>query len=257
MHNENTKGIGIYLIYSIIFHIILIGLIVYLSVRYIPEIQSIGSNVVVSVVSRVPGPPVSVRRVIYHHRHKIIRHIHVVHKVFRVKVRQTVSGKKHVSVKVKQVKRLHSAPTEAVVPAPVPVSIVSSGAYARLKNRVSLNNVYGKMQESLIKGNIHKFQGYVNKIASIIISNFNISLVKYLHYKSIVAFQISESGRIFGVRLVKSSGSGYFDAQSVEAVKLSSPLPPPPNGFMKYVNSENAGEGALIRFNPKEILKMR
>ncbi len=255
MYNENTKGIGIYFIYSVIFHIILIGLIVYLSVRYIPEIQSIGSNVVVSVVNRVPGPPASVRRIIYPHRHKITRHIRVVHKVFRVKVRRAVSGKKHVSVKVKQTKRLHSMPTEVVAPAPIP--IVSSGAYTRLKNRVSLNNIYSRMQESLIRGNIHKFQGYVNKIASTIISNFNISLVKYLHYKSIVAFQISESGRIFGVRLVKSSGSGYFDAQSIEAVKLSSPLPPPPDGFMKYVNSKNAGEGALIRFNPKEILKMR
>ena len=74
MFSENNKGIGVYLIYSAIFHILLIGLIIYLSIRYRPEIQSIGSKVVVSVVSRVPGPLASVKSILYPPRPKAEEH---------------------------------------------------------------------------------------------------------------------------------------------------------------------------------------
>jgi TonB family protein len=258
MFNENDKGIGLYLIYSAIFHIALIGLIIYLSIRYRPEIQSIGSKVVVSVVSKVPGPLASVRSILYPPKPKPAKQAAA--KPVQVKTQKSVpmplvknassmTYPKRVMRKAVSYKRQNNARPNA--------PNLNPDAYAHLQNMVSLNSAYSKLSESLIKGNVHRFQGYVNKIVSIITSNFDISLNKYLNYKSVVAFQISKSGRIYGVRLVKSSGNGYFDSQSVEAVKLSSPLPPPPKGFMSFVNSNNAGEGALINFNPKEILKDR
>ncbi|MHB8904408.1 MAG: TonB family protein, partial [Patescibacteria group bacterium] len=248
------------LIYSAIFHILLIGLIIYLSIRYRPEIQSIGSKVVVSVVSRVPGHLASVRSILYPPKPKTAER--PVSKPVSVKTAKPkpvsiplaakpssmVYPKK---VKQNQIQKRRYAPPHHYVPT------LSSNAYAHLHNMVSLNSAYSKLSESLIRGNVHRFQGYVNKIVSVITSNFDISLNKYLNYKSVVAFQISKSGRIYAVRLVKSSGNGYFDSQSVEAVKLSSPLPPPPAGFMRFVNSNNAGEGVLMNFNPKEILKDR
>jgi TonB family protein len=258
MLSENNKGIGVYLVYSAIFHILLIGLIIYLSIRYRPEIQSIGSKVVVSVVSRVPGPLASVKSILYPPKPKTVER--------RASKPVPVETAKPVSIP------LTKAPSSMVYPKKaaqkqVPVRryapphpytpTLNSNVYAHLHNMVSLNNAYSKLNESLISGNVHRFQGYVNKIVSVITSNFNISLNKYLNYKSVVAFQISKSGRIYAVKLVKSSGNGYFDSQSVEAVKLSSPLPPPPAGFMRFVNSNNAGEGVLMNFNPREILKNR
>ena len=258
MFSENNKGIGVYLVYSAIFHILLIGLIIYLSIRYRPEIQSIGSKVVVSVVSRVPGPLASVKSILYPPKPKTVER--PTNKPVPVKIAKPVSipltkapssmvyPKKAVQ---KQVPVRNSVPTHPYAPT------LNSNVYAHLHNMMSLNNAYSKLNESLIRGNVHRFQGYVNKIVSIITSNFNIPLNKYLNYKSVVAFQISKSGRIYAVRLVKSSGNGYFDSQSVEAVKLSSPMPPPPTGFMRFVNSNNAGEGVLMNFNPREILKNR
>lgn len=272
MFNENNKGIGFYIIYSAIFHIVLIGLIVYLSIRYRPEIQSIGSKVVVSVVSKVPGHLASVRSILYPPKSKAVKRVAA--KPIHTPAPVTAPAPAPVKVKTEKsipmplVKNTSSMVyPKKVARKPVPykkqniarpvVPSLNPNVYAHLQNIVSLNSAYSKMQESLIKGNVHRFQGYVNKIVSIITSNFDISLNKYLNYKSVVAFQISKSGRIYGVRLVKSSGNGYFDSQSIEAVKLSSPLPPPPKGFMSFVNSNNAGEGALINFNPKEILKNR
>ncbi len=263
MFNENNKGLGIYLIYSVIFHILLIGLIVYLSIKYRPEIQSIGSKVVVSIVSRVPGRLASIRSILYPPKPKsapgqVKRQTRVKPEkkpvpVKAVKPLPVIVTKKPSSMvypkKVKPKPQQVSRPSHPYIPA------LNSNVYARLQNRISLNSAYGKLSESLIRGNVHRFQGYVNKIVSVITSNFDISLNKYLNYKSIVAFQISKSGRIYAVRLVKSSGNGYFDSQSVEAVKLSSPLPSPPAGFMRFVNSNNAGAGVLMNFNPKEILK--
>ena len=258
MLSENNKGIGVYLVYSAIFHILLIGLIIYLSIRYRPEIQSIGSKVVVSVVSRVPGPLASVKSILYPPKPKTVER--PASKSVSVETAKSVSipltkapssmvyPKKAVQ---KQVPVSRYAPPHPYVPA------LNSNVYAHLHNMVSLNNAYSKLNESLIRGNVHRFQGYVNKIVSTITSNFNISLNKYLNYKSVVAFQISKSGRIYAIRLVKSSGNGYFDSQSVEAVKLSSPLPPPPTDFMRFINSNNAGEGVLMNFNPREILKDR
>lgn len=255
MFNENKSGIGRYYIYSILFHSALIGLIIYLSIKYKPEIQSIGSKVVVSVVSSVPGPPASVKAIMK--QPKVSRQIASKPAAARKPVQMPITQKpasmvypKRILPKPVPLKR----PVKAAAP---PVPTVNSNVYTSLNNMVSLNNAYSKVQESLIRGNVHKFQGYVNKITSIIMSHFNIPLSRYLRYKSVVAFQISGSGRIYGVRLVKSSGSGYFDSQSLEAVKLSSPLPPPPKGFMSFINSNNAGEGALINFNPKAILKGR
>ena len=258
MFNENHKGIGLYIFYSAIFHILLIGLILYLSIKYRPQIQSIGSKVVVSVVSRVPGPLASVKSILYPPKPKLTEHAPSrpspakTAKPVPVPLVKTPSSmvypKKTVQKKT-PVRRY--APPHPYVPA------LSSSVYANLQNRVSLNNAYGKLNQSLIKGNVHRFQGYVNKIISAIIPNFGISLYHYLNYKSIVAFQISKSGRIYNVRLVKSSGNGYYDSQSVAAVKLSSPLPPPPSGFMSFENGENDGEGVLMIFNPRQILKDR
>ncbi len=260
MFKESDKRIGVYIIYSAIFHIALIGLIIYLSIRYRPQIQSIGSKVVVSVVSRVPGPLASIRSVIYPPKPKPESVTPLPVKSLPAKTQKPVYApvsnkpssmvypKKTVQTPVQNKKRLRQRPY---------VPSLNSNAYAHIQNMARLNSAYGKMQQSLIRGNIHKFRGYVNKIVSVITSNFDISLDKYLNYKSIVAFQISKSGRIYAVRLVKSSGNGYFDSQSVQAVKLSSPLPPPPAGFMRFVNSNNDGRGALIIFNPKEILQDR
>lgn len=262
MFSENYKGIGLYLVYSAIFHILLIGLIIYLSIRYKPEIQSIGSKVVVSVVSRVPGPLASVKSILYPPKppkpktteeHPTVRPVPLkTVKSVSIPLAKSPSS----MVYPKKTVRKQVAPKRYAPPHPY-VPTLNSSVYAHLHNMVSLNNAYSKLNESLIMGNVHRFQGYVNKIVSAITSNFNISLNKYLNYKSVVAFQISKSGRIYAVRLVKSSGNGYFDSQSVEAVKLSSPLPPPPSGFMRFENSNNAGAGVLMIFNPREILKGR
>ncbi len=261
MFNENNKGIGLYIFYSAIFHILLIGLILYLSIKYRPQIQSIGSKVVVSVVSRVPGPLASVKSIIYPPKPKLVEHMPITHsrpspvreaKPVSVPVVKTPSS----MVYPKKTVQKQVTPRRYVPPHPY-VPTLSSSVYANLQNRVSLNNAYGKLNQSLIKGNVHRFQGYVNKIISAIIPNFAISLNHYLNYKSIVAFQISKSGRIYDVRLVQSSGNGYYDSQSVAAVKLSSPLPPPPSGFMSFENDENDGEGVLMIFNPRQILKYR
>ncbi|MHB1697722.1 MAG: TonB family protein [bacterium] len=258
MFNENDKGIGLYLIYSAIFHIALVGLIIYLSIRYRPEIQSIGSKVVVSVVSRVPGPLASVRSILYPPKPKAVKQSAA--KPVPAKTEKSIAMplvKNNSSmIYPKKVMRKAVSPARQNIARPNAPNL-NPDAYAHLQNMVNLNSAYSKLSESLIRGNVHRFQGYVNRIVSIITSNFDISLNKYLNYKSVVAFQISKSGRIYGVRLVKSSGNGYFDSQSVEALKLSSPLPPPPKGFMSFVNSNNSGEGALINFNPKEILKDR
>jgi TonB family protein len=114
--------------------------------------------------------------------------------------------------------------------------------YKDLNNGINFNNDYKQISE----------QNYANKIATIISSNFTVSNSS-LNYKSIVAFQISPRGRIYDVRLIRSSGNGYFDSQSIEAVKLSSPLPPPPKGFMRYINSQNSNNGVYMIFNPKKI----
>ncbi len=255
MFNENQSGIGRYYIYSVLFHVVLIGLIIYLGVKYKPEIESIGSKVVVSIVSRVPGPPASVKAILKPPAPKVKKKIISKPAAVRKPVPLPVTKRTTAMVYPKKVLP-KPQPVKRPIKAPAPsVPRVNPNIYTNLNNMVSLNNAYSKIKESLIRGNIHKFQGYVNKIVSIIMSHFNISLSKYLHYKSVVAIQITNSGRIYGVRLAKSSGNGYFDSQSIEAVKLSSPLPSPPKGFMSFINSKNAGEGALVVFNPKEILK--
>ncbi len=113
--------------------------------------------------------------------------------------------------------------------------------YKELNNEI-FSNDYKQISE----------QNYANKIAAIISSHFTVPR-SYLNYESIVAFQISPCGRIYDVRLIRSSGDGYFDSQSIEAVKLSSPLPPPPKGFMRYINSQNSNNGVYMIFNPKKI----
>ena len=57
MYNDNkAKGVGKYYIVSFLFHVILIGLLIFISMKFKSKIQSLGSKVVVSVVSAVPGP---------------------------------------------------------------------------------------------------------------------------------------------------------------------------------------------------------
>ena len=252
MSNKHSGGIGAYLVYSAIFHIALIAAIIYLSLRYTPEIRSLGSQVVVSVVSKVPGPLASVRSILYPPKRKT----------------EKQAENKPLPVKSPKLPPVPTAKTNSSMVYPKKseekkavggkyVPSLNPNAYANLESAVSLNNAYGRLQGAMVKGNIHRFQDYINKITPIIMGNFDISLNKYFNYKSVVAFQISKTGRIYGVRLVRSSGNGYFDSQSIAAVKLSSPLPPPPRRFMEFMNSNNAGEGALVNFNPKEMLKDR
>ncbi|MHB8282492.1 MAG: energy transducer TonB, partial [bacterium] len=260
-------------IVSFLFHVILIGLLIFISMKFKSKIQSLGSKVVVSVVSAVPGPLASTKTLTHaikkntvkkpavtsitaNNKHnkaipkKTITPLPKVNKVI-IPVAESKSSmiypKKAVH-KIKIVKPHQIIPSK---PAAVPQQQVASSVYSHLK----LKSAYSKLQSSLIAGNVHKFSGYISKITSIIISNFNIPLSQYLHFKSIIAFKITKSGLVYNVRLVKSSGSSYFDAQSIAAVKSSAPLPSPPSGFMAYMNSENDNNGVLAIFYPKEILK--
>jgi protein TonB len=45
-----------------------------------------------------------------------------------------------------------------------------------------------------------------------------------------VAFSVDRSGRVFGVRLVRSSGSSLLDEAAVATVRRANPVPPPPGG---------------------------
>jgi TonB family protein len=278
MYNDNkAKGVGKYYIVSFLFHVILIGLLIFISMKFKSKIQSLGSKVVVSVVSAVPGPLASTKTL----THAIKKNTVKKHVAVKPAVTSVINNKHNKAVpkktitpvpkvnkaiipvakskssmiypkktvhKIKIVKPHQIIPSK---PATVPQQQVASSVYSHLK----LKNAYSKLQSSLIAGNVHKFSGYISKITSIIISNFNIPLSQYLHFKSIIAFKITKSGLVYNVRLVKSSGSGYFDAQSIAAVKSSAPLPFPPRGFMAYMNSENDNNGVLAIFYPKEILK--
>ncbi len=249
MFNDNQGNIGRYYIYSILFHLILIGLVFYLAIRYKPEIQSVGSNVVVSITSSIPMRHIPTR-VVKKRFVKVKRSGHVKVKMVVKHSKQEVKVAKRVAIVSKPVH------VEKIIKTHVlPVATVSSSIYAKLSHKVSLRSAYNKVKASLVKGNIQKFIAYSNRIEPIIMSNFNIPLTKYLSYKSVVAIQITDSGRIYDVIRVKSSGSTYFDSQAMEALKLSSPLPPPPKGFMAFINSKNAGDGVLINFDPNEIIK--
>ncbi|MHB1680532.1 MAG: TonB family protein [bacterium] len=275
MYNDNkAKGIGKYYIVSFLFHVILIGLLIFISMKFKSKIQSLGSKVVVSVVSAVQGPlastktltraikknivkkPVAVKQIITNNKHnkaipkKTITSVPKVNKAI-IPVTKSKSSMIYPKKAVHKIKIVQ--PHQIISPklAPLPQQQVASSVYSHLK----LKSAYSKLQSSLIAGNVHKFSGYISKITYIIISNFNIPLSQYLHFKSIIAFKITKSGLVYNVRLVKSSGSSYFDAQSIAAVKSSAPLPSPPRGFMAYMNSENDNNGVLAIFYPKEILK--
>ena len=209
-------------------------------------------------MSRVPGPLASVKSILYPPKPKLSEHTPSRPSPIKAAKPVSVPLVKTPSSMVypKKTVQKHVVPRRYVQPHPY-VPVISSNAYTHIQHLASLEKGYSRQKESLIRGNIHRFQGYVNKIVSIIMSNSSIFAKKYINYKSIVAFQISKSGRIYAVRLVKSSGNGYFDSQSIAAVKLSSPLPPPPAGFMSFENNENDGEGVLMNFNPREILKDR
>ncbi|RZD19157.1 MAG: TonB family protein [Candidatus Acididesulfobacter diazotrophicus] len=277
MYNDNkAKGVGKYYIVSFLFHVILIGLLILISMKFKSKIQSLGSKVVVSVVSAVPGPLASTKTLTHAiKKNTVKKHVAVKPAVTPIVInnehnkaipKKTITpapNKQIIPVakskssmiypkkavhKIKIVKPHQITPSK---PAIVPQQQVASSVYSHLK----LKSAYSKLQSSLIAGNIHKFSGYISKITYIIISNFNIPLSQYLHFKSIIAFKITKSGLVYNVRLVKSSGSSYFDAQSIAAVKSSAPLPSPPRGFMAYMNSENDNNGVLAIFYPKEILK--
>lgn len=265
MFNENkTSGIGRYYILSIVFHVVLIGVIVYLSIKFKSEVRSIGSRVVVSVVSRIPGPLASVSSLV--HPAPVIKQIPerlpatpAKPKIANKPLNHIIPITKSPSSMIYPKKIVHHVAKPIHVRQPSPV--VSLNVYERLHNKVSLNNAFSKLKhqvaEGSVAGNVHKFQSYSSKIAAIITSNFNIPLAQYLHFKSVISFQISKTGKISHIRLYRSSGSGYFDSQSIEAVKSSSPLPSPPKGFISYMNLSNDNQGVLINFNPKEILKGR
>jgi TonB family protein len=268
MFNENrTSGIGWYYILSILFHVVLIGVVVYLSIKFKSEIKSIGSRVVVSVVSSIPGPLASVSSLM--HPAPVIKKI--TKKLPVTPIKPHIAAKKVVTKPLHHIIPIIKAPSSMTYPKKVvhhvakpmqarqPSPVVSSNVYEKLHNRVSLNNAFQKLKhqvtEGSVAGNVHKFQSYINKITPIIYSNFKISISRYLNYKAHVSFQITKSGKIYDIRLTRPSGSSYFNSQAIEAVKASSPLPPPPKSFMSYINSNNDGEGVIINFNPKKLLK--
>ncbi|MHB1665003.1 MAG: energy transducer TonB [bacterium] len=282
MYNDNkAEGIGKFYIVSFLFHVILIGLLIFISMKFKSKIQSLGSKVVVSVVSAVPGPLASTKTLTHAIKKNTVKKPAVTSAVTSTVTSITANNKHNKAIPKKTITPLPKVnkviipvakskssmiyPKKAVhkikivkphqiipsKPAAVPQQQVASSVYSHLK----LKSAYSKLQSSLIAGNVHKFSGYISKITSIIISNFNIPLSQYLHFKSIIAFKITKSGLVYNVRLVKSSGSSYFDAQSIAAVKSSAPLPSPPSGFMAYMNSENDNNGVLAIFYPKEILK--
>ena len=281
MYNDNkAKGIGKYYIVSFLFHVILIGLLIFISIKFKSKIQSLGSKVVVSVVSAIPGPlastkvlthaikknmvrkPVAVKSAVTNNKHnkailkKTITPVPKINKAI-IPVAKSKSSMIYQKKVVHKIKIVQPHRIISPKPAPLPQHQVASNVYSHLSASIKLNSAYSKLQSSLIAGNIHKFSGYISKITYIIISNFNIPLSQYLHFKSIIAFKITKSGLVYNVRLVKSSGSSYFDAQSIAAVKSSAPLPSPPRGFMAYMNSENDNNGVLAIFYPKEILKSK
>jgi TonB family protein len=277
MHNEDkAKGIGKYYIVSFLFHVLLIGLLVFISIKFKSKIQSLGSKVVVSVVSTVPGPLASTRALTHSIKKNTVRAVKkpaVIHnRQHKVAIEKKIASVPVISKAVipiakskssmiypKKVARRHIKPQPHKIvphkPVYTPSMQVSSSVYSHLSTTIRLNSAYSKLQSSMIAGNVHRFGSYISKITSIIISNFNINLSQYLHFKSIIAFKITKGGLVYDVRLIKSSGSGFFDAQSIAAVKSSAPLPPPPHGFMSYMNSENENNGVLAIFYPKEILK--
>jgi TonB family protein len=51
--------------------------------------------------------------------------------------------------------------------------------------------------------------------------------------EAIVLVQVTQDGHIRDLRLIKESGSSLFDQSAIRAVKLSEPLPPFPEGYIK------------------------
>ncbi len=53
-----------------------------------------------------------------------------------------------------------------------------------------------------------------------------------------VFFKVDGTGRVFDVRVSKSSGNSAFDQYSVEAIRKSAPLPVPPSEFAEEAEKE-------------------
>jgi colicin import membrane protein len=89
-------------------------------------------------------------------------------------------------------------------------------------------------------------QIYTNKVHQRISRNWRIppgvptdgSLV------SVVFFKVDGSGRVYDVRINKSSGNSAFDQFCVDAIYKSAPLPPPPSEFAE----EAKNDGVLVPF---------
>jgi TolA protein len=65
--------------------------------------------------------------------------------------------------------------------------------------------------------------------------------------KVVVHFSIKDSGEITGLKIVQPSGDPSYDESVLRAVKKSSPLPPPPEGFRKdFADVE-------LTFRPKDL----
>lgn len=62
--------------------------------------------------------------------------------------------------------------------------------------------------------------------------------------ESIVFFKVDESGRVYDVRVDKSSGNPSFDEYCVSAIYKSAPLPPAPSEFAE----EARNKGVLVPF---------
>ncbi len=67
--------------------------------------------------------------------------------------------------------------------------------------------------------------------------------------ESIVFFKVDESGRVYDVRVNKSSGNSSFDEYCVSAIYKSAPLPTPPSEFAE----EAKNKGVLVPFRNEPL----
>jgi len=65
--------------------------------------------------------------------------------------------------------------------------------------------------------------------------------------EAVIIMKIMKNGKIRDIWFEKRSGSGYFDASAIKAVKKSDPLPPLPDGFLHPYYEIG------FRFNPSEM----
>lgn len=89
-------------------------------------------------------------------------------------------------------------------------------------------------------------QLYTNKVHQRISRNWRIppGVPTDGSLESLIFFKVEENGRVFDVRINKSSGNSAFDQYCVDAIYKSAPLPAPPSEFA----DEAKNKGVLVPF---------